>query len=36
LSASALAALDAQGQLLDSLTDAHRTNLARHRLKHGF
>ena len=36
LSASALAALNGQGQLLDGLTDAHRANLARHRLKHGF
>jgi predicted restriction endonuclease len=36
LSASALAALNGQGQLLDGLADAHRANLARHRLKHGF
>jgi hypothetical protein len=36
LSASALAALNVQGQSLDGLTDAHRANLARHRLKHGF
>lgn len=36
LSASALAALNVEGQALDGLTDAHRANLARHRTKHGF
>jgi hypothetical protein len=36
LSASALAALNVQGQLLDGLTHAHRSNLARHRMKYGF